>query len=506
MTWLRCSRMLHALFSLGIGIGVLLGGGALLGGCSLTPSVPAPPAEASLPNRYTAPDSLGMESLQDTTRTASSRWWTAFGDTTLSTLVDSALVANRDLRAARARLEELAAQFRIARAPLFPSATASSDRQYQNTPANTGIGGAIGGGRGPDRFEFVNYTATLGLSYEIDLWGRVRSQRNAALSQFFASAADVHAARLTVISQTLSAAFEIGALRTQVRLTEENVQLLRERLELTQDRYARGLATSFELYTVRQQFEQARADQPDRTRELYDAQTRLAVLLGRFAGAVPDELRVDRAAAPVLEPVPPGLPAALLMQRPDVQAAAARLEATRQRIGAARARLLPSLSLTAEGGTQSADLASLVDVDQRFAAFVTSLTAPLFQGGALRAEVDAARARYRQQVATYEQTLLVAFREVQAAVVAYAQQQQRYTRVQQQEEAAQASVQAQRRRYERGIGDYLALVDAEQNLVQVQQRLAITRQAVLNARLVLHRALGGTWTDAPSTDDPRLFR
>jgi outer membrane protein TolC len=194
------------------------------------------------------------------------------------------------------------------------------------------------------------------------------------------------------------------------------------------------------------------------------------------------------------------------MQRPDVQAAASRLEATRQQIGAARARLLPSLSLTADGGTQSSDLASLVDIDQRFANFAASLTAPLFQGGARRAEVDAARARYRQQVATYEQTLLVAFREVQAALVAYQEQQRSYRRVLQQEEAARASLENQRRRYERGIGDYLALVDAEQNLVQVLQRRATAKRAVMTARLTLYRALGGGWTAVPPPDDPRLFQ
>ena len=483
-------------------------------GCSLTPSMPAPDAEATLPDRYApADDTLLSDATRDTSAASVQTWWTAFGDSTLTTVVDSVLTANRTLRTARARLEELEARFRIARAPLFPSATASGSRQYQNSPANTGLSGALSGGsdedagaqQRPDRFAFTNYTASLAVSYELDLWGRVRSQRKAALRQFFASAADVRATRLTVISQTIATYFEIQDLETQVRLADDNIALLRERLAQTEDRYARGLAPSFELYRIRQQVEQARAAQPEARRQLHDAQTRLAVLLGRFAGAERPFLTEAASATPVLEPVPAGLPADLLMQRPDVQAAAARLEAAREQIGAARARLLPRLSLTAEGGTQSGELASLVDVDQRFANFITSLTAPIFQGGALRAEVDAAEARYRQQVATYEQTLLVAFREVQAALVAYHEQQRRYQRVAGQAEAAEASVQTQQRRYERGIGDYLALVDAEQNQVQVRQRLASARRAVMSARLNLYRALGGSWTDAPPPDDPRLL-
>jgi multidrug efflux system outer membrane protein len=193
------------------------------------------------------------------------------------------------------------------------------------------------------------------------------------------------------------------------------------------------------------------------------------------------------------------------MQRPDVRASALRLEAARQQIGVARAEMLPSLSLTGTGGTQSSDLASLVDLDQRFANFAAQLTAPLFQGGRLRANVDAAEARYRQQAARYEQTVLTAFREVKAALVADAKQRQRLDEVRRQVASARASFRTQRDRYERGIGDVLSLLDAERGLVQARTRLAAARQAAVNARLALHRALGGPWTDAAPVDDPRLF-
>jgi multidrug efflux system outer membrane protein len=189
-----------------------------------------------------------------------------------------------------------------------------------------------------------------------------------------------------------------------------------------------------------------------------------------------------------------------------VRAGALRLEAARQQIGVARAERLPSLSLTGTGGTQSSDLASLVDLDQRFATFAAQLTAPLFQGGRLQANIDAAEARYKQQAARYEQTVLTAFREVKAALVADDRQRERLQRVQEQVASARASFQTQRDRYERGIGDVLSLLDAERSLVQAQTRLAAARTAAVNARLALHRALGGTWTDADPVDDPRLFR
>ena len=502
----------------------------LLTGCSMTPSMPEPEAEAQLPDAFTrteAPsDTLLPAAARDTARTSPTRWWTAFDDSTLTTLVDSALVGNLDLATARARLEELQARFQIARAPLFPSATLNGSASRQAQPANIGISSAFaGGGSGDgsggespgdggsgggasfgDRFAFTTYSASLALSYELDFWGRIRSQRKAALSEFFASAADLQNTRIAIVSQTVSTYFEYVTLRTQAELAAENVALLKDRLDLTEERYNRGVATSFELYSVRQQYEQARADQPPLEADRYDARTRLAVLTGRYAGEE-TALLADTAPDTVsLGPVPAGLPSDLLMQRPDVMAAAARLEATRQRIGVARAQMLPSLSLTAEGGVQSASLGELLDYEQRFTNFIASLAAPLFQGGALWAEVDASKARYRQQLATYEQTLLTAFQEVKSALAADHQQRRSYERVLDQVAAAEASAQTQRDRYERGIGTYLTLLDAEQNLVQARRRAATARQALVQARLALYRALGGPWTEAPESDDPRLLQ
>lgn len=474
----------------------------------MTPEMSTPEAEQDLPGRFEAApgDTTLPAAAADTTAYDATRWWAAYEDSSLTALVDTALAANLNLEEAQGRVEELAAQFRIARAPLFPSVTANGQGNYQNQPANTGIGGAIGGGQGPDRFEFTDYQATLGLSYELDFWGRVRSQRTAALSQYFATAADLQTARLSVISQTISTYAQIASLRRQVRLGERTVGLLEERVAVTEDRYARGLVPSFQLYTVRQSLQAAQADQPDLERRLYEAQSRFATLLGRFAGEqralLPDSMTVPLAP----EPVPAGLPADLLMQRPDVRGAALRLEAARQEIGVARAEMLPSLSLTGQGGTQSSELADLVDPGQVFASFAAQLTAPLFQGGRLRATLNAAEARYKQQAARYEQTVLTAFQEVKASLVAYEKQRRRYREVERQVDTARDAFQAQRDRYERGVGDALALIDAERTLVQAQTRLAGVGLAVVNARLALHRALGGPWTDAEPVDDPRLFR
>ncbi|WP_022836841.1 efflux transporter outer membrane subunit [Salisaeta longa] len=499
---------------------------AALAGCSLTPTMPVPEARQNLPESYAGPlpDSL-LFALPDTTTSAADdrptardtaayralRWWTAFHDPTLNALIDSALVGNLNLKAARARLQRVAAQFRIARAPLFPSVQGSGSVTRQSQPANTGIGGAIGGGgqQFPSRFSFTTYTASLGLSYEIDFWGRIRSQRKAALSEFFATAADLQGARLAAISQMVSTYFQAVALDAQVRLVARDITLLRDRLALTRSRYARGQATAFAVYQLKQQLAAARAQQPDLHAQFHDARTRLALLAGAYAGwerallrttggpLGPDTLRLGR--------VPAEVPLQLLGQRPDVMAAAARLEAARQRIGAARANLLPTVSLSSQVGLQSSSLEDLFSPGQWFSNLMASLTQPLFQGGALWAQVEVSRATYKQRLAAYEQTLLTAYQEVQAALVTYNRARERWRRVQAQVAAARNALGTQRLRYRRGIGTYFALLDAERALVQAQQRRATIQLALVQARLGVHRALGGAWTDAPPPSDPRLF-
>ncbi|HHP7238443.1 efflux transporter outer membrane subunit [Longibacter sp.] len=501
-------------------------GAALLAGCSMTPSMETPEAEANLPERYKAESDSPLlpASAADTSVAVPTDWWTRLGDPVLETLVDSALVGNLDLRSARARLDELQARFRIARAPLFPSATATGTVNQQTQPLNTGLGAVFGqqgggqqgggqtGGGGsqtggpPDRVSFTTYSASLGLSYEVDFWGRIRSQRKAALSQFFATAADLQNTRIAVISQTISAYTQYASLLRREALTTDAIALLEDRLAVTEDRYERGITSSFELYAVRQQLEQARANQPPLRAERYDAQTRLAVLTGRAAGEEQALLAAPSRDRLTLEPVPAGLPSDLIARRPDVMAASARLEAARQQIGVARAEMLPRLSLTAEGGLQSASLDNLLDIDQRFSSLIANLSAPLFQGGALWARVDVTKAQYRQQLAVYEKTLLTAFQEVKSALVADRQQQLAYERVQNQLDAARASFETQQSRYQRGIGDYLALLDAEQNLLTVQQRAATARQQRIAARLTLYRALGGPWTQQDPLDEPGLFQ
>lgn len=501
-----CSALVAALFLVG-------------SGCSLTPQMDSPETEATLPDAYDTPlvEDGPLYAENDSTRLDPVRWWTAFDDPALNALIDTALVRNLDLERTRAVVDEIASQFRIARAPLFPQATANGSYNRQTQPANTGIGGALGGGGAPDgsvpdRFTFDTYSLSLALSYELDFWGRLRNQRGAALERFMGSVDAVQTARQQVIAQTISTYFEVATLEREIRLGEETIRVLQERVDLAEDRYDRGLVRSFEVYALRQELQAAQAEQPQRESQLADARGRLSVTLGQFVGDVDEAVMQAARSAPrdevlaTLQPVPPGLPSDLLMARPDLRADARELNAARREIGVARANRLPSFSLTGEGGVQNSTLDDLLNIDQRFTSLVASVAAPVFQAGRLRAEQDAAEARYTQARATYEQTLLTALQEVHAALTAYEKQQEQYALVQDQLEEAESSASNQMRRYERGIGDYATALDAERTRLQAAQRLTAAEEALVGSRIALHRALGGAWVAPPESDDPRLFR
>ncbi len=486
-------------------------------GCSFAPPPETPPTVAELPDRYSQAEATGAYDPQ--------RWWQGFGDPVLDRLVDRALEANLDLRQAVARLEEVGHRYRIARSAFYPSVGPGADVTRSSQPSNTGFAGQFTGGDeerpegedpppgtpvfgdlfgGRDRFDFTTYSVSLGFSYELDFWGRVSSETKAAIGDYLATRADVETARLSVIAGTISNYFEILELRRQVELTTQNVDLLRERAELTDERYLRGLVTSFELYSILQQYRNVQSSLPVLEARLFEAEGRLAVLLGRYAGRIDDLLEAESTPSPDLGSIPAELPAALLTQRPDVRAAAARMEAARYRIGARRAELYPTISFNGSAGLQAGGVNNLFRVDQYFLNLIGGLFAPIFQGGRLRANVGVAEAQYVQQAAAYVRTVLTAYKEVEASLQNLEKQSERFAFLEEQRESAQASVDFQLRRFRRGVGDYVSYLDARRNLVSSETNLTLAARALGEARLAVHRALGGDWVRIEEAADAEL--
>ncbi len=470
-----------------------------LAGCSMAPRLEDP--VQPLPEQF--------EAAALTDQSAQHYWWHGFGDPYLNQLVDSVIARNLDLRVAVARVAEVQNQFRIARAEQYPSAELSARRDQQDTPSNVGIGGQLGdridvpgAPAFPDRFDFTTYSASLGFAYEIDFWGRVRGTKQAALQEFFATQSDVRTVLLGVIGETVATYFEIAARQRTLELTQESVRIVAERAEVLSDRYERGLVSPLEFHAAQQELHAAKADLPVLESQLDATRGRLALLVGRYRMPTDTMLVPDSAYVYALEEIPSGLPSDLLQERPDVLAAYQRLEAARERIGVARAVQFPSFSLTGAAGTQSSMLSDIVETSQNFWLFGAGLTAPIFNAGRIRANIRVAWAQYEQLALQYEKTVLMAFRDVEAALVHYGKLKERHASLSASRASARDRAQIQELRYLRGTGDYLGLLDARRNLVLSEIGLTESRRSLAEARLAVHRSLGGTWIQEGAELDP----
>lgn len=469
---------------------------ALTGCVNLAPDRAQPQVTAQLPEGF--PNSENAAPYRPTA------WWTAFQDPVLDALVADALADNLDIAEASARVAQAAAQARIARSALLPRVSASGDASYSNTPlSGSAFGGFPGGGGGAQssRIENDSYSLGLGASYEIDLFGRVRNDYAAARADALAAEYDYRTVQLAAAAETIATYFEIVDSRRQIELTLETIDLLADRAARTEERFRRGLTQSFELYQVQQDQRNVQASLPQREAALDDAEGRLGVLVRAYPQAV--EARLARPLTPqlVFDEVPAGLPADLLGQRPDVAAAWARLEAARARVGARKAERFPSITLSAQPGTQGGDIGGALDVANNWAVnLAAGLTAPIFQGGRISANIEAAKATYDAAAANYARTVLTAFREANSAIEDYEENRQRYRLILAQREEARFSADLQARRFEAGVGDYVSYLDALRALYQVESALSSAGRTVAISRLGIHRALGGDWA-APSAPD-----
>lgn len=449
----------------------------------MAPDSSAPDIAAGVPQEYSKTDASGAYEP--------AQWWTSFQDPVLNSLLDEALAKNLDLAEAAARLRAAEAQARVSKSGLFPQINADVGSNYSDTPT---AGTGFGGGAGASRFQVESYTSGLGFSYEVDLWGRLRDSARAGRADAVAAAADMQAARLAVMAETITSYFDIVDARDQIALTTKIIDVLGDRVAQTENRYRRGLVTSFELYQVRQDFRNIQAGLPQRESQLTATEGQLAVLVGRYSDNMDEFLGKKLAPQLIFTSIPSGLPINLLEQRPDIYAEGQRLEAARFNLGARKAERFPSISLSAGTGTQAGSASGLLDIfDKWILNLGAGLTAPLFQGGRIRANIDVADAQYSQQAAVYARTVLTAYQEVGSAIERYEEERQRYRFLFSQLDEATAAAELQSRRFATGVGSYVDYLDALRAQYQVQSALSSAARDVALGRLAVHRALGGSW-------------
>ncbi|MFH1999921.1 MAG: efflux transporter outer membrane subunit [Planctomycetota bacterium] len=459
-------------------------------GCAAAPEIKPPKLEMALPSQWSAQATIEGE--------INAQWWLDFDDPGLDQAVRRVLESNYDLKAASARLSQAVAQAMIAGADLKPTADLgfNASRRRQNF-----IGLPIpGSGGGVTSSLSTTFGVSLNLSWELDLWGRLRSGAEAALADVQATQADLHGACLSMAGQCVKAWLLIAETSQQIDLAEATLLSYSRSLKQVQSRFESGIRPSLDVRLALSNLEDAKAALADRRLTLDRSVRQLEILMGGYPGCT---LEIPRALPPIPSKVPAGLPAALISRRPDLAAAERRLAASRARLDKAEASLYPRISLTASGGTSSNALGDLLDGDFRVWALAGNLTQPLFEGHRLRAGVDQAEAGAEESLAAYAGAALSAFAEVETALAGEAFLAERIDHLSQAATQAEAARNLAEERYRMGLEDYITVLDSQRSALSMQSRLLSARRVQLENRVDLYLALGGGFDISMITESAR---
>ena len=412
------------------------------------------------------------------------RWWQEFNDGELNALIGEALSDSFTLKEAWARLNQAKALAVQSGASLYPGLSATAGPSYKRQRAKNTSGNLT-------TISTETYSLGLTTSYELDLWGRIRSEQEAKILDATATREDLNAAAMTLAAEVTENWINIISQRRQMQILNEQLGINTTYLELIELRFRKGMVSALDVYQQRQVVAQVRAQIPLVEEQEQILMHTLALLLGKPPRTT---LAISRSTLPEPFEIPKtGLPADLLATRPDVRAAGLKLRSADWQVAAARANRLPTISLTATAVYQAPDIGLL------FHSWLTNLaanlTAPLFDGGQRAAEVDRLRAVADENLSAYRRTVYTAIKEVEDALITEEKRRRHIDALKAEIEAAGRALDEARERYLKGIDDYLPVLT---QLLKVQSLDVdlIKRQAeLLIARVALYRALGGTWAD-----------
>ena len=508
-------------------LATLLGGSVLLAGCNLAPDHlrPAGAAPDTLPAGGIYP-----ASPTDAPDVTAIGWRDFFLDERLRGVIETGLANNRDLRVAAANVLQARAQYRVRRADLAPTTAVNGSATFTNNifgavgaqggggagggavpgggtgtgGTGTGGGGGVGGGAGlggaSSNVEF--YSVNLGFSnFELDLFGRVRNLSRAAQEQVFASEEAQRTARISLIAEIATAWLTMASDQEQLRLSRQTLATFRRTLDLTTAQFRVGVGSELEVRQAQTSYDQARSDIASLETRVAQDQNALNLLVGTTVPAdrLPTELG---AAAPTRDALPAGLSSAVLLRRPDVLRAEHLLIAEEANIGAARAALFPTISLTATLGTISTALGGLFGGGSFTYTGAPGVALPLFDAGRRRGNLDYARASQQVAVANYEKAVQTAFREVADALAQRGRIGDQLSAQTSRAGAAATAARLSDARFRAGVDSFLTTLDAQRVSYAAQQQL-VTARLTRSANLVeLYRALGGGLAGDPAPAPP----
>ena len=471
---------------------LIVGGTAilLLSGCMVGPKYvkPAAPLAPTFKETTDWKEGDGWKIAKPEDALVRDKWWELYGDATLNELEEQVEPSNQTLKIAEANFRQARSAIRFNRAAEAPtigtSPSISAIRQSANQPyfpaslANGGTG---------------EFTLPFDLSYEIDLWGKIRRGVTAAREEAQASAADLETARLSLHTELAVDYFEVRSADAQEQLLNDTVAAYGKALELTRNRFLGGAAPKSDVAQAQTQLDAARVLATDIKVQRAQYEHALAILIGKPPAAFSLPTAPLNVRPPELPSVPVALPAQLLERRPDIAAAERRMAAANEQIGIARAGYFPTLNLAALAGLQGTSLLNWFNWPSRFWAVGASMSETLFDGGRRRATTESARAGYDASIANYRQTVLTSFQQVEDNLVVL---RELNTESQQQREAtasAEESLHLFQNRYAGGVDTYLQVVTSQTTALANERNDIDLMRRRLEANVLLIKAVGGGW-------------
>jgi multidrug efflux system outer membrane protein len=444
----------------------LLVSGCMIGPDYFRPAVETPPAWR-----------LSEQNAKDLANTA---WWEQFGDPVLNDLMVTALRENKDLKIAAARVEEFAGNYGIVRSGLFPQVGAGYEPSRQR---NT-----LPGDVGPSTYN--SYQVVLNAAWEIDIWGRIRRQTEAANAQLLASEEGRRGVILSLVGSVAASYINLRALDRQLEIARETAKSRGESYEIFKLRFEGGVISQLELSQNKSQYEEALASIPPLEKAVAQQENGLSVLLGRNPGPIVRGKTIDQLALPM---IPAGLPSDLLERRPDIRRAEQNLIAANALIGAAKAAYYPTISLTGLFGYASLGLGNLFNSSSKVWQYSAPVSMPIFTGGALAGQVQVAEATQQQALFEYQRAIQEAFREVNDALVNQDRTGAQLVAQKSQVKSLELYAETARLRYDNGYTSYIEVLDAERSLFNAQLQYTQTQQTQFQAMTNLYKAMGGGW-------------
>jgi outer membrane protein, multidrug efflux system len=450
-----------------------------LSGCTLGPDFAVP--DVSVGKTWKQNTAIKGAALPDA-------WWSLFNDSELNRLVNRALAANEDLAAAKSRVDTARALVGVDRSKLFPTLDLSGSGGISRSSADA-AGANLPGGAAID-LELQRYRGSFDLAYDPDLWGRNKRTIEASSARASAEEARLDFQRLGIATEVTRQYFLVRGLDAQHAILQDTLKSRQESLDIQSSKTNAGLSDGLSTSRARTEVELAENDLAIVARQRGAAENALAVLCGTAPSAFKIPSRVADRSLPVIRP---GLPAEVLNRRPDVRAALQELRAANAEIGVAEAAFYPNFSLTTGGGFESIDVADFLDWQNRVLSLGANISAPIFDGGSNRAKHQAALSRHEEALANYRQTLLVALREVEDALVDLKGLARSSNSLKMALTSTRETLKLSQERYDKGLTSYFEVVDAERDALQVQLSLSRIDAEQRITLAVLAKTLGGGW-------------